>query len=491
MLPVFRQILTRAEAGPGKPALVSGDRSLSYAGLASRVVSCAERLRQQHGVMPGDRVLLVAAANPEFVCTYLAVHSIAAVCVPVDPHTGEDRVRDVARRVAPKLTISDMPLPAVHSEQLRFDNLAALDDRAAAMTADPPSLGDSADILFTTGTTGQAKGVILSHRALAAATAHINAFVGTGADAVEVLPLPLGHSFGLGRLRCVLSAGATLVLVPGFVHPAGVINALTLHNASGFASVPTGIAILLSKEASALGSFAEQLDYIEIGSSAMPTEQKKRLMELLPTTRICMHYGLTEASRSAFLSFHDDREKLDSIGRPSRGVAMRVVDESGDEVPPATEGEIEVRGDHLMSGYWDDADLTRSSMHGGWLRTGDLGRRDEDGFFYLGARAREIINVGGRKIAPQEIEQVLLRHPAIADCACLGIPDPQGIAGQIISVYLVAEPGLDALPRFPELAKLLRQSLEPYKMPRQFHWVDGIPKSASGKVLRQQLRDTS
>jgi long-chain acyl-CoA synthetase len=244
----------------------------------------------------------------------------------------------------------------------------------------------------------------------------------------------------------------------------------------------------LSDKGEALSRSGSQLRYIEIGSSAMPMEQKRLLMNALPKTRVCMHYGLTEASRSAFLSFHDDTEKLESVGRPSAGVEMRIVDEHGVEVRDGIEGQIEVRGGHLMSSYWHDAGLTRDSMRDGWLRTGDLGWRDPEGYYYLKARSSEIINVGGRKVSPQEIEDVLTGHPAVAECACVGIPDPQGLSGEMISAYLVADPASGELPGFPELAKLLRQSLEPYKIPRKFTWIAELPKSTSGKVLRRKLR---
>jgi long-chain acyl-CoA synthetase len=202
-----------------------------------------------------------------------------------------------------------------------------------------------------------------------------------------------------------------------------------------------------------------------------------------------MHYGLTEASRSAYISFHDDKDKLDSIGRPSPGVDMRIAGQSGETAEAGTAGQIEVRGGHLMTGYWQDPALTAETMHDGWLRTGDIGRTDSDGRFYLEARADDVINVGGRKVLPQEIEEVLASHPAIAECACVGIPDPQGLSGEIISAWLVPRRADAERPGFAELAKLLRQTLEPFKAPREFHWIDRIPRSSAGKVLRRQLRE--
>ncbi|HEX6259038.1 MAG TPA: class I adenylate-forming enzyme family protein [Woeseiaceae bacterium] len=485
--PVFRQFQRLAEITPDARAIQSGTVAISYAELASRIAAMAATLATRMGVGPGDRVVMMAESNADFVCAYFATHSIGAICVPLDPHVAAPRLRDIVERVSPRLVISEKPLPS--QATVIFDELAAHYNADATANPVPIDIGQTADILFTTGTTGRPKGVILSHRALATACAHINEFIGMRQDAVEVLPLPLSHSFGLGRVRCVLAAGAALVLVPGFVNASRIFEALANYGATGFASVPTGIAILLGDQGKALHRFSQQLQYIEIGSSAMPLEHKRLLMSLLPNTKICMHYGLTEASRSAYLSFHDDEGRLDSIGLPSPRVEMRVVDEAGRVAQDGVDGHIEVRGGHLFTGYWQDPDLTAETLHDGWLRTGDLGRRDGDGYYYLQARFSDIINVGGRKVSPQEIEEILATHPAIAESACVGIPDPQGISGEMVSAFLVAKPACQNLPGFPELAKLLRQKLEPYKIPRKFTWIEEIPKSSSGKILRRQLKD--
>lgn len=486
--PVLRQILTHSERSPEKTAVISGDGSLSYGELAETIRSRAGSLVRNFGVRPGDRIVLMAGVHAEFVCTYLAAHAIGAVCVPLDPHAAQRRLADVAQRVTPRVVVTETGDGSGRPERVSFDALATADDASRGIDFSELDAADTADVLFTTGTTGKSKGVVLSHNALATACAHINAFIGTGGDAVEVLPLPLSHSFGLGRLRCILTLGATLVLVPGFVNAASILRTIAKHRATGFASVPTGIAILLSDSGATLRRFAKQLDYIEIGSSTMPLEQKHQLMKLLPNTRICMHYGLTEASRSAYLSFHDDRERLKSIGRPSPGVEMRVADDSGNEAGRGKTGRIQVRGDHLMSAYWQDPELTAKTLKDGWLDTGDLGRCDDQGYYYLTSRSSDIINVGGRKVAPEEIEAVLSGHPAVAECACVGIPDPQGLSGEIISAFLVAHADIDKLPPFAALATLLRQHVEPYKIPRRFTWLDALPKTSSGKLMRRELK---
>lgn len=479
-MPVYRRVLAHAATDPARPAIVHDGAVLTFGDLGATVRARARALAERFGLRPGDRVALLADPHPEFLLTYLAVHALGAACVPLDARAPAARLDGILRHVSPAATFSSGGIAAGAARQARYSDLASATGGTAHTEVPAEAV---ADILLTTGTTAEAKAVVLSHRALASAVEHINAVVGTRPGDVEVLALPLHHSFGLGRVRCVLACGATLVLTPGRIDGARLIEALVAHRATGFASVPAGISILLAGNGRQLGRVAGQLRYLELGSSSMPVEQKRALMRLLPETRIAMHYGLTEASRSAFLRFHENPDRLESIGRPSPGVQMRIAGGEGGA------GEIEIRGDHLMSGYWQAPELTARVLDGGWLRTGDLGRTDADGWFYLEARKDDVINVGGRKVLPGEIEEVLLGHPAIRECACVGVPDPQGLAGEIVSVWMVPRRPDRARPAFSELAKLLRTRLEPYKVPRRFHWTDALPRSASGKVLRHRLRE--
>jgi long-chain acyl-CoA synthetase len=469
---------------PDKAAVIRGDSILSYRDLADRVRTSAHALRA-HGVNPGDRVVLEASSTPEFVAAYLATHLAGAIAVPVSP------------KVQPGLLpqVVEMTLPAVvvgHRSKgwgpLTYDAIARQAHGADHELPHPVGKADPADLLFTTGTTARPKGVLLSHGAIETAAGYISDFLRQGDEDVEVVPLPLYHSFGLGRLRCCIYRGSTLVLVEGPTVFADAIRAMRQFRATGFASVPSGLAIIFRSLGDVLGEFSTQLRYLEIGSAAMPLADKRRLMALLPSTRLCMHYGLTEASRSAFIEFHESREALDSIGRPSPGVTIEVLDAEGAPAAAGSEGRIAIRSGAVMSGYWQDEEATRKAFSGDYLLTGDLGHRDEQGLFYLTGRESEFINIGGEKVAPGEMEALLMQHPEVADCACIGIPDPSGISGEVVKAILVASPESGARPSNQALAKHLRRQIQPYKMPRVFEWVDAIPRSESGKVLRNRLR---
>ena len=371
----------------------------------------------------------------------------------------------------------DLPIPVA--------NLAAWcrADEGEQLASPQSVLGDPADLIYTSGTSGRKKGVLLSHANLAHAALNINAFVGTIGDDLECVPLPLSHSFGLGRLRCMARAGHTLMLHAGLRNPALVLKQLLDARATGLALVPAGFDLILRMTKDHLGDAREHLRYIEIGSAAMPPETKQKLLDLLPRTRICHHYGLTEASRAAFLEYHADREHLASIGRPSPHVEMAVRDGEGRELPDGQEGEIVIRGGMVMRQYWKQPELTRDVLCDGWLRSGDRGYRDAGGFYYLTGRQSDMVNVGGRKVSPEEVEQALNGHPAVVESACVGTADPQGIVGECLKACLVLRDEV----RDEQLIDWLRQRVEEYKIPRIWQRVEKIAKTSSGKIQRHLM----
>ena len=231
--------------------------------------------------------------------------------------------------------------------------------------------------------------------------------------------------------------------------------------------------------------------YIEIGSAPMPIEHKKLLMQLLPKTRICMHYGLTEASRSVFIEFHETINKLQSIGKASPNVEIKIGDEYNNELPMNQKGRIFVKGGMVMKEYYENEMLTKESSADGWFYTGDLGHKDEEGYIYLDGREKEIINVGGLKVSPVEIEDILNQHGDIQSCACVGIPDPNGITCETVKVFLVSKGSQLKLPSPCDLQTFLKDKLEPYKIPTEYEWIKSIPKTSSGKIQRNLLKNTS
>lgn len=491
MTSLVQALLERGAAQPDGSAVAIDQTVLTWGDLASRVRGAAEYLASL-GVGPGDRVVLAAATSPTFIIGYFATHLLGAVVVPVDPRIPASRLAFIAKAVKPSAIFLARSIELSGQACRGLDELeaaaASLKGSAIPLAA-PADQEATADILFTSGTTGQPKGVVLSHRAIHAAARQINSFIGNGGDDREVVPLPLSHSFGLGRMRCQVLAGGMMVLVDGFTAAGKLFQAIRAWEATGLSFVPAGLGVLFKTTGDTLGEFAATLRWIEIGSAAMPPEHKARLMQLLPQTRLCMHYGLTEASRSAFIELHEARAaaRLESVGKPAPGVEIRVADKTGATVQPGGRGRILVKADTLMSRYWLDDAGSEAAFLDGWLNTGDVGHVDEDGWLYLDAREKDLVNVGGREVSPVEIERILEELDDVAACACVGVPDPQGITGSAIKAYLVAVKDVSPLPKPVVLAKHLRGRIEPYKMPVAFEWIDDLPRTPSGKLQRAAL----
>lgn len=482
MVTIEEQLRVHSFINPDKDALIGNDEHVSYRLLWERCLQTARKLQDEYGIKKGDRVILAAQGNVEFVYTYFGVHIAGAIAVPIDPDTNESRFDYIKESTTPKCVIGQ--LRKANVETTPFENVIALDGEQMIFTL--PQIGEIADILFTTGTTGAPKGVSLSYGNVFAAATHINEIIGNTIDDVELLALPVSHSFGLGRLRCVLAKGGTLVMLGTFANVKRFFAEMTKYNISGFGMVPASWAFIKKFSGKYIAKFADQLKYVEIGSSFMPVEEKQLLMELLPNTRLNMHYGLTEASRSAFMEFHAEKDNLTTVGKASPNVDIALFDAEGKKVALGEEGEVCVKGAHVCSGYWNEpVERFQKDFFDGYFRTGDCATMDENGYIYLKSRIKEMINVGGKKVSPMEVEDVLNSIPGIAESACIGIPDPAGMMGEVVKAFIVCS---DENLTDKDITAALSPKLEVYKLPVQIERIESIPKTSNGKIQRLKLK---
>ena len=480
---IEEQIFQNATNQPERIALITPAEQVTYAQLWERCLLAATNIRRQYGLQKGDRIILSAAANIDFVYTYFGIHIAGGVCVPIDPDTNETRFELIKNSTKPVCTMGTLHKVKGH-ETVPFSDVLTPCDKVDAYQQ--PELEQIADVLFTTGTTGAPKGVALNHRNLSAAAQNINTFIGNAAEDVELLALPVSHSFGLGRVRCVLAKGGSLVLLGTFASMKKFFGQMEKFHCTGFGMVPAGWGYIKKMSGRKIGQLADQLRYIEIGSSFMPIEDKKLLCELLPNTRICMHYGLTEASRSAFMEFHSEHDYLNTAGKASPNVEVRIFDTEGKALPAGEEGEVCVKGDHVTCSYWNEThERFAQDFYDGFFRTGDGGHLDEKGYIHLKSRIKEMINVGGKKVSPMEVEDILNTIPGIEDCACVAMPDPEGVMGELVKAFIVCK---DDNLTDAAIIEALRPKLEMYKLPAAIERIDAIPKTASGKVQRLKLK---
>ena len=480
MKTIEEQIFDHVQNTPDKVALISGDTEITYSQLWDYCLCSAEKLKQDYHLKKGDRVILSAAGNIEFVYAYFGVHIAGGICVPIDPDTNQTRFEYIEKSTTPVCVMG--LLHNVKKETIPFTDVVNGTSKATYIV---PEQSQVADILFTTGTTGAPKGVALSYNNLSAAARNINAYIGNTSSDVELLALPVSHSFGLGRLRCSLSKGATVVMLGTFANVKKFFKEMARCQVTMFAMVPASWGFIKKMSGKYIGKFADQLKFIEIGSSFMPVEDKELLMSLLPDTRICMHYGSTEASRSAFMEFHTYKDNLLTIGKASPNVEIKIFTSQGTPAALGEEGEVCVKGEHVTCSYWNETpERFASDFYDGYFRTGDCGTMDAEGNIYLKSRIKEMINVGGKKVSPMEVEDILNTIPGIKESACIGIPDPGIVLGEVVKAFIVADDNLSD----EEIMQQLRPQLEVYKLPVEIERINAIPKTGSGKIQRLSLK---
>lgn len=487
MKSIIEQIFFHAKSSPDKIAVSDGKRTFTYSELVQNILFAKDVFINNYKLQKEDCVILASAKELEFVCTYFACHLCGAIALPVDPETNEKKLSVIYNRTKPKLIVGLNKQSEYKT--ISYDRFLKPQSNEFEYSLDLiqfPNSENIADIIFTTGTTGIPKGVSLTQKNISAAALNINTFIKNTSDDVELLALPVSHSFGLGRLRCVLSNGQTLILLGSFANMKRFFRYIEEFKVTGFGMVPASWAMIKKLSGNKIADFANQIKYVEIGSAPMPIEDKQLLCTLLPNTRICMHYGLTEASRSAFIEFHSENNMLETVGKESPNMHISICDENGNMLPVNTEGEICVEGDAVTNGYYHEAEITSSSFWGKKFRTGDWGQLDNDGYLTLKSRKKELINVGGKKVSPIEVEEVLKEFDFVKDCACVAISDPNGVLGEVVKAFVVT----DAPEKITmeNMTNLIGKQLEAYKLPVQYEVIDAIPKTSSGKIQRLLLK---
>ena len=484
MQTIEQSIWQQTALHPNKVAVKSGKNEATYSQLTSRILSAKQVLMNLPEYKEGRSIVLAAGKQIEFLYVYFGAHLAGLTVAPIDAETNPTRFGYIADAIKPFCVIGFDKMDT-DIQKVSLKDFNQLPDVLETIDVSFPNEDAIADILFTTGTTGAPKGVPLTFKNEAAAARNINTYIGNMAEDVELLALPVSHSFGLGRVRCCLINGQTIILLGSFVNTKRLFRTIEEEGVAGFTMVPASWKFLQKMSGDKLAEYAHQLKYIEMGSAYFSPEDKRHLAELLPTTRVTMHYGLTEASRSAFMEFHVDEANIATVGKASPYTDIQVFDEKGNMLPQGQEGEICVKGEHVTKGYLNipEDDIFYGD---GYFRTGDSGTINEDGYITLKSRIKELINVGGKKVAPTEVDEQILKIPGVADCACVASKDPEGVLGEVVKAFIVK--GSEDI-TFEQISEQLMGKLEAYKMPAQYEWIDAIPKTANGKIQRNLLQE--
>lgn len=481
---VVKKIYDYARKNPKKIALSDGKSEISFLDLCKQIEFAKLKLQNDCNLKKGDYLILAAKKEISFVNVYFACHLLQVVVIPIDVECNSNRLSYIVQNTRCNKSVG---LTCSHSDltNYSFSEFEGTLENLSFENTFFPKLTDVADLVFTTGTTGEPKGVLLTQKNISASSTNINQYIKNTEDDVELLALPISHSFGLGRMRCALSNGQTLILLGSFANIKRFFRYIEQFKVTGFGLVPSSFCLIKKLSGEKLFEYANQIKYIEIGSAPMCLDDKLELLEKMPKTRICMHYGLTEASRSTFLEFHEDRDNLLSIGKPSPNTSIKIFNSEGVEVQSCEKGEICVLSDAVCSGYLNNETSNNNLFYGAYLRTGDLGQYINSKYIVLCSRIKELINVGGKKVSPIEVEDALKSIKNIEDCACVGIND--NILGEVVKAYIVSKDANQLSKEY--LTESLSSKLESYKIPVEYEFIEKIPKTSSGKIQRNMLKN--
>ncbi len=499
-MPSIGQILERnARRAPQREALVYADRRYSYADLDAQV-NRASRAIAQLGVTHGDRVALMCPNSDRFVIAYYAVLKLGAIVVPINVRLAAPELAFQLADSGARLLLYDPELAEVAQGGLASTGVQGLslrpkpgaedlDTLAGRQSSEPPEAqvdeGDDAQILYTSGTTGRPKGVLLDHHRVI--WTGVNIVVGTGLQEGDRLlhVAPLYHS---AELDLFLMGGtylaATHVVLREFA-PSAVVSALAAERITAFFGVPTMYQFMLREPR------LKQLDLSHwrvgmFGAAPMPPSVVGELARALPHLTLYNLAGLTEMGPGGvFLGGEELRRHPGAAGRSILNTEARVVDLDFGDVAVGEVGELVLRGETLMKGYWRNPEATAATMRDGWLLTGDMASVDEEGRITLVDRKKDMIITGGMNVYSVEVENAVVTHPAVADCAVIGVPHAE--YGETVTVIVSLRPGADLT--LAQLREHCRPLIADYKIPRRLE-ITSIPRNASGKILKYQLRRT-
>jgi long-chain acyl-CoA synthetase len=486
-----RVISQTMDAYPRKVAVVYRGRQWSYAELKSLVSGLKGRLSAA-GLSEGDRVIVWMENSPEYIATYLAVLEVGGTVVAIHPQVPVQEVTRILCHVGATAlivspTLKQWTLGDLESTGLRFilkeDQVIPCRHGKAATK----SSSELAQIIYTSGSTGQPKGVMLTHKNLIANTKAILEYLRLTADDSVMVVLPFVYAYGNSVMLTHLFAGGSLVIENSMVYPHVVLDSMMKTGVTGLSGVSTTYAIMLNQSNLKSYSFPA-LRYVTHAGGPMPSELLSRLQLVFPGKSIFIMYGQTEASaRLTYLPPDLLDVKKGSVGRALSGVTLKIVKEGGESARPGEIGEVCASGDNIMQGYWQDPQATANVLQEGWLRTGDMGRLDEDNYLTIEGRNSEMIKSGAYRISPTEIEEVLLQHHEVQEAGVVGVDD--AILGQRICAIVALKKAGCATDQ--ELLAFCAQRLVQYKRPKAVIVVAALPKSPSGKILRKGLRDIS
>ncbi len=461
---------------PQKTALIFKDSKFTYSELldAVRTKSSFFSRYQKNSV-----ISLLFENSPEFIISYLGVLKSACIAHIIPPNISENNLHDQIVSTNPKSIVFSNELSSKLSiiDNSKIEQLEYSEIKSTSNDTRQANASDYAYLIYTSGTTSRAKGVPITHQNSVFTTNNIVNTLSYNNSDIDILPLPLSHSFGLGCLHTSLCVGSTLILHKNMTNLSEIFESMNKYTATTFAAVPTTLTKLIKNNLSDVKTIFKNLRLIMTNSTSIPSDTVKEYKKILNCGIIATYYGLTEASRSTFMIF-DDEKKFNSVGIPPEQIKIKINNEKYLEP-----GEIWIKGPNVIKKYWNNKEADKN-LENDWLRTGDLGKIDENGYLYLLGRLDDIINVGGEKLLPQDVESVVKVLSDVEEAVAM--PMKHETFGN--TVKLLIKKTNDSKITKTEILSYCIKNLERYKVPTKIEFVDDFPRTPYGKIKRFMLK---
>jgi long-chain acyl-CoA synthetase len=505
---VYDYLFRSTERFPDKEFLIHGNERHTYSEIFDASLTLAKWLLSTD-IHSNFRACILTDSPLEYITSYFAILIAGGIAVGLNTQTSERTLKTILNDCKPtvlfanskyrkyierisdsvqsltNIVLSGPKIDLPSDESTSWHDRNQIVELPPSDNFQPPTIDTAsiAQIIYTSGTTGNPKGVMLRHSNLIANTNSIVEYLQL-ADTDRVMAvLPFFYSYGNSVLLTHIAAGGSMVVNQNFLYPNVILDEMVRENVTGFSGVPSTYAILLNRSAIRQYQFPK-LRYVTQAGAAMSPKLVHQLKEIMPTTDIFIMYGQTEAA--ARLSYLDPKEiyrKAGSIGMAIPGVTLQLLDRQGKPVPPGDVGEIVAQGDNIMFGYWEKPEETAKVLRSGCLHTSDLAKMDEEGFLYIVSRKDDMIKSGSHRIAPKEIEEIILEHDAVYEVAVVGMEDD--ILGESIRACIVLKTENPCNAK--EIILHCRRNLPAYKIPHQITFYDELPKTATGKICKGKL----
>jgi len=467
-----------AEAEKNKTAIIDAKEKITYGEYCRRIVSVAEHLKNC-GIKYDDRVLIVSKQSALYLAIFHAIQYIGAIPVPLEKSTPSIKIKEMFERTDSVAVITEKNDD--FKGFISYEDIEKLDIIDVAFS---PNINPVSEILYTTGTTGKSKGVVLSQAADVAVAENIIHGVNKSKNDVELIPMPLNHSFAIRRYFSNMMLGSTVALCDGVVNLKNFFSLIEENRCNSIAMNPAAFNIVYKFAKNKFREVGNQLKYVQFGSAHLPEDSKQKLLEMLPKSHLYNMYGSTEAGCSCVLDFSIYTNLPNCIGNPTVNSYFSVVDENDSEFISDKDnmGRLICSGAMCMNEYFGDKETTDSIMKNDCIFSNDMGYIDKNGMVFVFGRCDDVITCGGNKINPEEVEDRAKLSGLVEDCVCVPFEDEK--IGIVPKLFVVPKSDYSE----KELVKFLSDELEYYMLPKKFELTDTIEKSFNGKPLRRKYR---